>query len=214
MLTVSSDAVTDMRYLLGREYRRESVVKFVGDKYALEKPQRLLLYRCVYPPGTAKAHKDKLTAPGSLSKARLSIDGFNVLWTIDSVLKGRPIFLSDDGLVRDISMVKGKPSVDVLFEAIRLAVDSIGNLKPVHVHFVFDRPISQSGEVSKMVRETLESKSINGMASTSASVDSEIIGMGDVVASSDSVIIEKATRVFDLGGYVVTKSLQITPIKI
>ena len=214
MLAVSKGATEDTRYLLSRGYSRESVVRLVGDKYVLGKPQRLLLFRCAYPPDMAKAHWAKLVPPGSLGGAKLAVDGYNVLWTIDSTLRGRPIFQSDDGFIRDISIEKGEPTVEALSEAANLAVSAIAKLKPGFAHFLFDRPISRSGEVSKLVNELLEAELVNGVASTSNSVDSDVVKIGDIVATSDSVIVERASQVFDLGGYVIRRCLQIKPTKI
>ena len=214
MLKVSNAAVEDLRYLLGRGYRRASAVRFVGDKYILDKPQRLLLYRCVYPISIARAHWEKLIDPNELGKANLSIDGFNVLWTINSAINGRPIFLGDDHFVRDISIAKGKPSACEFAETINLVMQAISKLSPLFSRFVFDRPISRSGEISSKVREALSVNSLSGNAITSQNADVEVLKTYSIVASSDSVIIDKAMRLFDLGGYVVENILRIDPIKI
>jgi hypothetical protein len=214
MLGVSSEAAEDLRYLLGRGYGRISSVKFVGDKYLFDKPQRLLLYRGVYPPAAATAHSKKLVAAGDLHRMRLSVDGYNVLLTINSALKGVPVFLCDDGFVRDVSEIHSSASKEDLTKPLAQTVAALRDLETSGAHFVFDRLISKSGEFSKQVAQELRSNSVAGGASTATSADFEVLKRGEIVSSSDSIIIEKAERVFDLAAYVIVNRLHQTPPKI
>jgi hypothetical protein len=214
MLSVRREAVDDLRYLLSRGYGRISAVKFVGDKYVLDKPQRLLLYRGIYPPEGASAHQKKMVGSADISQSELSIDGFNVLWTVDGALKGRPLYLCDDGFVRDISAIHGSVMGEDVSRPLGLIIIVLKDLNPKNVHFVFDRLISRSGEISREVRRLLSSVSLKGDASTAASADFEVLRKGEIVATSDSVMIEKASRVFDLAGYIITKQLRLAPPKI
>jgi len=214
MLSVRREAVEDLRYLLSRGYGRISAVKFVGDKYVLDKSQRLLLYRGVYPLEAASAHQKKMVAPADLNQSVLSVDGFNVLWTVDGALKGRPLFLCDDGFVRDISAIHGTVTEGDISKPLDLIIDVLNELKPKNVHFVFDRLISRSGEISKDVRGRLSAAGLRGGASTAASADFEVLKKGEIVATSDSVMIEKTAKVFDLAAYVINERIRITPSKI
>jgi len=214
MLSVRREAVEDLRYLLGRGYGRISAVKFVGDKYVLDKSQRLLLYRGVYPPEGASDHQRKIVAPTDIVQSALSIDGFNVLWTVDGALKGRPLFLCDDGFVRDISAIHGSITQGDILKPLELIIVVLKELNPKNVHFVFDRLISRSGEISRDVKRLLSSTSLKGDASTATSADFEVLRKGEIVATSDSIIIEKASRAFDLAAYVITKQLRLAIPKI
>jgi len=214
MLSVRREAVEDLRYLLSRGYGRISAVKFVGDKYVLDKSQRLLLYRGVYPPEAASAHQSKMVGLADLSQSALSVDGFNVLWTVDGALKGRPLFLCDDGFVRDISAIHGSVTEGDLSKPLDLIIVALKDLNPKSAYFVFDRLISRSGEISREVRRLLSSASLKGGASTAASADFEVLRRGEIVATSDSVMIEKASCVFDLAAYIITRQLRLNPPKI
>ena len=202
MLGLKASAVEDLRYLLSRGYGRISSVKFVGDKYLLDKPQRLVLYRGVYPEEGALEHKKKLVSPEEVKGAKLAIDGFNVLWTVDGALKGRNVFKCDDGFVRDISAIHGSPTGEDLSEPIQLIVRDLREIGPSEANFVFDRLVSRSGELSKQISQTLKSNSIKGGANTATSADFEVIRSGEIVSSSDSVIIDKSKKVFDLAAHV------------
>jgi hypothetical protein len=214
MLGVSHEAAGDLRYLLGRGYGRISAVKFVGDRHNLNKEQRLILYRGVYPEESAISHAKKLVAPAAVGGRRLAVDGYNVLITINGAIKGIPLFLCDDGFVRDSSEMHSSASKEDLSEALGLALSSIETLRPTGTFFVFDRLISRSGELSKQVVHEMKKSALPGGASTATSADFEVLKRGDVVSSSDSVVIDKASTVFDLAGYVITEKLGVSPQKI
>lgn len=214
MLGVSPEAISDIRYLLTRGYGRISSVKFVGDKYNLDKAQRLVLYRGVYPPETAAAHSGKLVAPVNISGRRLSVDGYNALITINGAINGTRIFLCDDGLVRDSSEMHSSASKEDLSKPLSLSLSYLKALRPAGVFFIFDRLISRSGELSKQVAQEMKGIGIPGGASTAASADFEVIKRGEIVCSSDSVIIDKAPFVFDLAGHVIKELLSVEPQKI
>jgi hypothetical protein len=209
-----SEAVEDLRYLLSRGYGRISAVKFVGDKYVLDKSQRLLLYRGVYPPEGALNHQKKLVEPSSIDQSTLSIDGFNVLWTVNGALKGRPIYLCDDGFARDISAIHGSVTESDISKPLDLIIATLKDLNPKQVYFIFDRLISRSGEISHDVKQLLSLASLKGDASTATSADFEVLRKGEIVVTSDSIIIEKAPRAFDLAAYIITKQLHLTIPKI
>jgi hypothetical protein len=202
MLGLSEAAVEDLRYLLGRGYGRISSVKFVGDKYLLDKSQRLMLYRGVYPPEGAMAHKRKLVKAEEVKGTRLAIDGFNVLWTVDGALKGRTVFMCDDGLVRDISAIHGSPTKEDLTRPLGLIVQALSGLGPAEANFVFDRLVSRSGELAKQMAQMLKTNSVKGGASTATSADFDVIRRGEIVSSSDSVIVDKSQKVFDLAAHI------------
>ncbi len=211
---VLREAATDLRYLLSRGYRRSSAVRFVADKYCLSRTDRLALYRCVYPSEAAEArHKTQVPAK-DLCGLVMAVDGFNVLRTVHAGLHGHPIYLCDDGFVRDISIGLRKPTFGDLVECLGLVISCICELKPRLTVFVYDRPVSRSGEISKKTLEMALARGMPCRSKTSMRSDSEILSSGEVVATSDSVVIERASKSFDLGGYVVYNSLRLFPTKI
>ncbi len=214
MLGVSPDAAADLRYLLTRGYGRISSVKFVGDKHRLDKAQRLILYRGVYPTEAAAAHSGKLVGPEAVSGRRLAIDGYNVLITISGAVSGTPVFLCDDGLVRDSSEMHSSASREDLTRPLGPALESLRAIRPSGAFFVFDRLISRSGDLSKKVAQEMRKRGVPGGASTATSADFEVLERGEVVSSSDSVVIDRAQSVFDLAGYVIRERLGIVLQKI
>lgn len=214
MLPLSREAIEEARFLLGRGYARPSVVRFVGDKHTLNKSQRLLLYRCVYPPQASKCHLGKAVSPEYVHGNPLTVDGYNVLLTLSSAIEGRPIYLCDDGFVRDISARRRSLSPSKLSGRLGPIISALEQLMPSHVTFIYDKQVSRSGELANKTIRAFGATQIPIAAKTSGKADSEAINSGEILATSDSVIIEKANRVFDLAGYVITRHLGITPTKI
>ncbi|MGQ9759740.1 MAG: DUF434 domain-containing protein [Candidatus Methanomethylicaceae archaeon] len=212
MLNLRREAIEDLRYLLSRGYQRSSAVKFVGDRYVLERSQRLLLYRAVFPEEVALRRRNKIVPPDRLQSHTLAIDGFNVLWTVASAMEGMPVYLCDDGFIRDTSAIHGSVSKKKVSKPLKFIVSALVELQPKESLFFFDKSISRSGEIAGKVRTLLSENGLKGDARTVASPDFEVLASGGVVATSDSVIVEKASLVFDLAGHIIKEHLRIKPM--
>ncbi len=200
------DAICDLRYLLERGYRRNTAVKVVGDRYRLTKEERNLLLRCVYPRAEAEMHRRKLITAEEISGQSLAIDGYNVLITVESWLRGKPVIACDDGVVRDVSGVYGKHRftrgiTDVAIDRIFMA---LSELSPAIVIFIFDSMVSFSGRLCTYINAKAEDCGISVEARTSRAPDAELLTSGaSVVCTSDMAVIARASRVFDLAGYII-----------
>lgn len=204
-LKIKREALEDLRFLLNRGYDKSASIRFVGDKYLLNREQRLLLYRAVYPECISILHKSKLVNPEHIEDNLLLIDGFNVLWTIISAIKGHPVYLCDDGIVRDLSEIHGAIKYWDIFTNLKPIISFIPRLKPKKIIFFFEQQISRSGEIAATVRKLLSEINIEGEARTVQSPDYELICSNGVIATSDSIVIEKSRRIFDFAGYVIRK---------
>ena len=205
--TRAFEAAKDLRYLLERGYRRESALRLIVDKYQLLMKQKLLLYRAVYDASTAAKHKEKIVTVDKIKASKLAIDGYNVLITVESGLRGELLILCDDGFIRDISAVHGKYRITSTTErALSMLVKALKELKPANSNFFFDAQVSKSGELASRVRRTLKRSGLNGSAYAVERADVSTLNFGDVVATSDSVLISKAGAVFDLAGEILKKN--------
>lgn len=209
-----AEGAKDLRYLLSRGYPRSQAVQFVANRYGMGEFERLTLFRCVYSEDLASEHTRKLVPASSLRGRRLSIDGFNVLRTVHAALKGHPLYLCDDGFVRDISVGLRKASVKELLDSLQYVIKCISGFGLKEAVFIYDRPVSRSGEISKITLSMMIDNGVFGTSKTSLRPDSDVLSSGEVVATSDSAIIDRVERVFDLGGHVVINLLGILPAKI
>ncbi|HDI46174.1 MAG TPA: DUF434 domain-containing protein [Candidatus Methanomethylia archaeon] len=206
-------AIEDARYLLSRGYKRESVVRFVGDRYQLSKEERLLIYRGVYGDVEALSHKEKLVNASYLQGRTLAVDGFNVMLTVEAAIRVLPLYLCDDGFIRDLSAVHGRFKITPhSLQALKLIVERAKQHEVSQLIILFDQPVSHSGELSAEARELLKALGVDGEAKTSRHVDVDVSKLGDIAASSDCVVIEKAEKLFDLAGDIAVNMLKRKPI--
>ncbi len=213
-LELNKQAAEDMRHLLNRGYSRASAVRFVGDRFALGKPERMVLYRCIHPSEESQRRSSKLVKPEMLRGRAMALDGFNVMWTIYWAINGHPIFLCDDGIIRDITVARGRPSIEKAGGTVNPLTAALSDLSPSSVNLIFDEQISNSGAVSAYINERLNSAGIESRSSTSRTADFDISRAKGVVCSSDSIIVDKAKEAFDLAGFVIVRVLGMRPIKI
>ncbi len=193
-------AVCDYRYLLECDYPQKSMLKLVGDRYALPSNERVMLYRGLAKKQQVKARQKKLIQKLP-AHAEVALDGFNVCRTVGSYLNGNPVFVGMDGYLRDVSELHRKRlKWEVLERSIMLILEFLREKDVSHVHFYFDTPISHSGKMCEMIRSKMEEMNLNGKAETVFSPDYELISIEKgYVCTADSNIIENTkVKVFDL----------------
>ncbi len=205
-------AIQDYRYLKNRGYPDKAALKLVSDRFRLSGMQRNCLFRAVFAETACRHRKEKLIEASDMKGRSLGIDWYNVLITVESYLKGFPVFISDDGLVRDSSAIHGSYRPGKVTErAIENILPAIGTLKPVRIELFLDSPISFSGDMAERLRtrisETLE---ISHDVNLSPSADYPLKTFAGVVATSDSSIIDRdsVALVLDLPRYVLERSFE------
>ena len=201
MFDTLKDPVHDLRFLLDREYNKDPAIKIVSDKYRLTKKQRNFLLRAVFSKEEAREHRKKIIK--NVKGRDLFVDGYNVLITVESHLKKKEIFLSDDGFVRDVSATFGKYKITrTTPKAVDMILEKIKKMNPGNVTFIFDAPVSKSGELCRVFKEKMKALEIKGTAKTAKNTDYVIAGSKGIVCTSDRAIIKKAEKVLDLAGKV------------
>ena len=200
---IIDDAAKDFRYLLNRGYPRKAALDLVGNRYTLTFDQRHLLHRAVFAGTDAESRRRKLLRSRDLRGQDLAIDGHNVLITIEAGLCRRPLILADDGFIRDISGLSGDFKQTATTEsALRLVLDVLRTMKLRNILFLFDAPISRSGELAEEVRARLIEAHLPGDALAVKVPERILIGFPGVVATSDTAIINQSEKVLDLAGHV------------
>ncbi len=194
-------ASEDFRYLLNRGYPRRTSLELVGNRYQLTSDQRHLLHRGIFADLDASSRRKKKVPIKLIRNKDLTIDGYNVLITVEAGLEGRPLIFGDDGFIRDISGVSGNFKMSqTTEEALRLVLKMLTKAKPRWTFFLLDSPISMSGKLAERVRGLLEKAGLPGDARTMRVPEQILIGFPGIVATSDTAIIDRSERVFDLAG--------------
>lgn len=196
-----TQAAKDYLYLLEHKYSQKSILKLVGDRYALNAVERSVLYRGISSEAESLRRTAKLTASDRLKGSELHIDGYNVLITIGSYLNGNFVFISTDRLLRDASEIHGKAFRNELFnKAILLIFSYLQINTPKSINFYFDKPVSHSGALCERINILLDHYGMTGSATTLSSPDHflKTIDTG-LIATSDSSIIDRCkTQIIDL----------------
>jgi hypothetical protein len=198
------DAQIDLRYLLNRGYHKKGALKFVADSYQLDINERNFLTRKIFSTQKSGERKKKLVNILDLQNQIMLIDGYNVLITLETVLyHEKTLIKSDDGVLRDFKAIFGKYKPHKTTEkTLSTLINFLKAQNPKEVLFLYDSPVSLSGELSKLTQKHMSQKSLKGFSKTSKTVDSEIIklseDLGAIVSTSDGVIIDKVDRVVDL----------------
>ena len=199
------DASCDLRFLLNRGYRRKGALDFVGNRYLLDADERNFLQRTVFSNKKSQLRRSKIIPISRIKNKTLLIDGYNVLITTESICSGddESVVICDDGVLRDVNAVFGKYKCKkTTKKALNSIIALIKIYKPQNVRFFYDSPVSFSGELAKITQQIMEAHEVPGSAETLPNVDYELVKLSQnlegVVASSDSVIMDKIYQMVDI----------------
>jgi hypothetical protein len=199
-------AEEDVRYLVNRNYPKKSAVRFVSDHYRLPQEQRYILSRIVVPEELAHSRRLKLQPPQSMRNKNVYIDGYNVLISVEALLAGNKLYLSDDGFLRDSQGIFRKYKVSGLTEKALFEIAEILTFHdPARIEILFDQQIGLSGLMAANVRKILAKFGLNGIARTIKDVDRQLKIVDGIVATSDGNIIDSSRSVVDLPAEIAKK---------
>ena len=127
--------------------------------------ERMLLSRGLFSQQEALARRKKREMGPGWQRELLVVDGHNVQITIESYIEGRPLLKANDGALRDIA---GLSSRYRMTETSNMALDMVfrffEEFPPGEVLFLFDEPMSRSGELAAIYRDRLIRAGISGGA--------------------------------------------------
>ena len=201
-------AVWDLSWLLTRGYAITSASKIVGDRYALNRRQRIAVTRCACSDQAKGLREHKQIARNECRGQDIWIDGFNILTCVEAALSGGVILVSRDGAYRDMASMHGNyRRVTETQQAIELIGHQLAETPTGNIRWLLDTPVSNSGRLKAHVAEVAES---NGWA-----WDIQLVPDPDVVlstsdavaASSDSQILDRCRKWFSLSAKVIQNSI-------
>ena len=211
------EALQDYRYLKNRGYPDKATLKLVGDRWRLSGLQRNCLFRAVFAEADCRARRAKLAPSEAVVGQPLGVDWYNVLITVESFLKGYPVFLADDGFLRDSSGVHGSYRPGRVTEAaLRKILEALDFLAPSRLELHLDAPISFSGAMAEELRWRAPA-ACPCEVTVSPSADYPLKSFPGVVATSDSSIIDRAAvqKVVDLARLVLERGFgaRVAPVE-
>jgi len=189
--------------LVDRGYPNDSAVRFVSDHHRLPEEQRFVLLRAIVSADAALHRMAKTLRLHTLCGRAVFVDGYNTLITTQSLLGGYPVYLCDDGFLRDTrGFFKSYKASQVAVCAFAEILDLLAAAGAARVEVLFDQQISRSGELAKEVRGLMAERDLPGAARCARDVDHQLKVCGSIVASSDGNVIDAASSVIDLPGQI------------
>lgn len=194
-------ATEELSWLLGRGYAERSALALVGDRHALRQRQRLAVARCACSDEARASRRARRLELDAIRGRDVHVDGFNVLIVCESIASGAPVLVGRDGAHRDLASVHGTWR---RVSETPLAIERIGALleraAPREVVFWLDRPVSNSGRLAALLRETAASHGWPWRVELAWDPDRELVACGGIVASGDARILDAGVLWIDVPG--------------
>jgi hypothetical protein len=210
----------DIRSILRWGYPKFATIRFVAEHSQLSVEERHILTRVIMPPEKVISRIRKKIACDDISNRDLLLDGYNVLLSVDSLMKKEPMWFCDDGYIRDTRYYFSKTSqAEDIEEAIDSVLEFLFEASPKSATFLLDSQISRSGELAGLIRRRLEKYGIRGEARTSKTVDFDLKTEGGnieknlIIATSDGIVIDSVLQVLDIPACLMEK-MGIEPIRL
>ena len=127
-----------------------------------------------------------------------------MLTTVEVALGGGVILTARDGCYRDIAGVHGTYRK---VEETRPAIGEVGILlekfRVSEAVWLLDSPVGNSGRLAHILREIGESRMWNWEVRTVRDPDAELIASDQIVATADSIILDRCQEWFNLAREVI-----------
>lgn len=196
-LKILKIAQKDIFYLIDHGYPVKSASTFVGNHYVLSQRQRLALARATCPSETLEIRRNKIIT-NSFANKTVSIDGLNIIITLEVALSGSTLIQCMDGTIRDLAGLRGTYRlIDKTDAAIRLIAQQLVDMKIEKAIFYLDSPVSNTGKLKARIYQLFEQYPIEIDVQLVDNAD-VILEMKSYVITSDSIILNKCTSWINL----------------
>ncbi|MEX0703356.1 MAG: DUF434 domain-containing protein [Planctomycetales bacterium] len=186
-------AAGDLCWLLDRGYAIPSSLKLVGDRFGLTQRQRIAVNRCACSGKQLERRLATRVEPATLANSYVLIDGYNLLTTIEAALAGGIVLAGRDGCYRDMASMHGSyRKVAETLPAIRLIGEVLAEVRPRECRWLLDRPVSNSGRLKTLLRESAVEAGWNWAIDLVADPDALLASAADpIVVTADSGILDR-----------------------
>lgn len=192
-------AAHELSFLFGSGYAPEAALKLVGDHHQHTARQRKAVLRASCSADAAARRARQRLSPAELRDRSLALDGFNCLISIEAMLSGAPILRCRDQVLRDLASVHGTyRSVAETERAVSLLLQTLAAREVRAAEIVLDRPVGNSGRTRALLEQRAAQLPFALSVRLSDRVDPELACSEEVVASSDSWILDRAAHWIDL----------------
>ncbi|MDP4087827.1 MAG: DUF434 domain-containing protein [Bacillota bacterium] len=198
-----TSAQEEIRWLLDRGYKINSIIDFVGGHYQLSARQRNALQRATASSADCRGRIGKLLPFEAVRGKSLYIDGFNLIITLEVALSGGTLILGNDGVFRDLAGLRGTYKlIDKTDKALNLIGKLLMEIQPKMVKIYLDVPVSNSGRLKKRILDLSESWILPLEVELVPNPDTILVDKENVV-SSDSIILDRCISWINLSRVVI-----------
>ena len=193
------EATQHLSWLLSRGYASASALKLVGDRFSLDARQRKAVARSACS-NDARTRRQQHEVPiADLADGELWIDGYNVLTSVEAALSGGVILSAADGCYRDMASMHGSyRKVEETLPAVNLLGELLEAWTVAACRWLFDRPVSNSGRLKTILRETADQRGWNWQIELVPNPDRDLVQTTSIVATADSQVLDQVDRWFNL----------------
>lgn len=203
-----SSALTDYCLLLSKGYAQKSSLKLVGDRFSLTQRQRLAVMRSACSDEQLERRSSRQIEIAELKNQPIDIDGYNILITVEAAMSGGLIFKGRDGCYRDLASIHGTyRKVSETIPALELIGGFLKEISAAKTLWLLDSPVSNSGRLKMLIEELARDNSWNWQVELATSPDARLIKTERIVASSDSVVLDRCSRWVNLATEIVKQKL-------
>lgn len=200
------EAVTDLSYFLSRGYGEKATLALVGNRYRLNSRQQQAVRGMSASQSQIEDRKSKEIQSSDLEGKEIAIDGFNALILLESILSNAYVFKGQDGFIRDLSSVHGTyKRVKQTSLAIEMIADFYIKEKIKTIYWFFDKPVSNSGRLKKMIEEIALENQYDWKVELVYNPDKVIAESNWIAVTSDAWILDNASANFNLMKYVLSQ---------
>jgi hypothetical protein len=201
-------ALADFSLLLTKGYAEKSALKLVCDRFSLTERQRLAVMRSACSDQQLMFRKQRQMELTDLAGRPIAIDGYNVLITIEAAMSGGVIFKGRDGCLRDLASIHGTyRKVTETIPAVELIGGLLAEIGVTQALWLLDSPVSNSGRLKTLIGELAQKNSWDWEIKLLISPDAELAKTDMVVASSDSVVLDRCKNWVNLARAIIEKKL-------
>ena len=192
-------ATSDLCWLLNRGYAVPSAVELVGNRYALARRQRLAVARCACSKEGILRRKSHRVDPPAIQGQELWLDGYNVLIAVEAALGGGVVLRGCDGCYRDLANVYSRyREVDETVSALQLIGKLTAEWGVRRCRWWLDRPVSNSGRFKQAILTAAAYAGWDWQADLVFNPDKVLAEADQIVATADSVILDRCGRWLNL----------------
>lgn len=201
-LATLRQAASDLGWLLERAYAPTAALKLVGDRYTLDERQRMAVFRACCSPSHREKRQASCLHVEQIRAQDIQIDGFNLLITVEAALGGGLILHCGDECLRDLASIHSTyKAVQETVPALTLIGNALHALGAGSAQWLLDSPVSNSGRLAQTIRELGAEQGWAWTAETVFNPDTVLKASDQIVITSDSAILDRATRWVNLAAY-------------